>query len=245
MNGRAGSVVRRGADRLSSSRRLKRVLLSLLLVGALGTVTVQRTYALLAGDEANPAATASSGTLTFDAVVGTGSACFSNSGPSSPGNVNTSCDALFTYDPATEYYPGDSATAQVRIRNDGSLGASGLSLYMPSCTAGTTGDAPAPGGGDPCAAGGAEIYVQETASDGTTPVTCWYPAGTTTCSFAADTLHGFAQTYASSAAALDLGGGPPALQTRYFTIGIALPSTAVNTLQGEEAVFSLTWHMTS
>lgn len=245
MKARAGSVVRRGADRLCSSRRVKQVLLTMLVVGALGTATVQRAYALFTTDEANPAATVGSGTLTFGTTVGTGSVCFSYGGPSSPGNVNTACDALFTYDPASEHYPGDSATATVTIANDGSLGASDLALYMPSCTSAATADAPAPGGGDPCAAGGAELYVQETQSDGTTPVTCWYPSGSTTCSFAADSLHTFSQTYTSSSAALDLGAGPQASQTRYFTIGVALPSTAANTLQGEEAVFALTWHMTS
>ena len=33
--------------------------------------------------------------------------------------------------------------------------------------------------------------------------------------------------------------------SRYFIIGMQLPTTASTDLQGEEALFSLTWHMTS
>ena len=44
--------------------------------------------------------------------------------------------------------------------------------------------------------------------------------------------------------ALDVGAGPAAGATRYFKLGMQLPTNASNTLQGEEALFALTWHMT-
>jgi len=237
--------VRRGADRASSSRLLKKVLLTAMVVGALGSVTVQRAYALFNTETRNSPSSISSGTLTFDTTVGTGTACYSYGGPSSPGNVNTSCDALFTYSAAAENYPGVPQTVKIAIRNDGSIGASDLGLFMPSCTPAATGDAPSPGGGNPCAANGDELYVQETASDQTTPLVCWYPVTTQTCSFGASGLSTFASSHADSAHVLDLGSGPAAQATRYFTIGIQLPTTASNTLQGEAAQFLLTWHMAS
>jgi hypothetical protein len=47
------------------------------------------------------------------------------------------------------------------------------------------------------------------------------------------------------ASALDLGTGPAHGQSRYFVIGMRLPSNASNALQGQAALFSLRWHVTS
>jgi hypothetical protein len=238
-------LARSGARRAASSSTLRKVLLTAIAIGALGSITVQRTYALFGSETQNSSASVGGGTLTFSTTVGGGSACASYGGPSSPGNVNTGCAALFTDSAAAENYPGTPRTVTVTIRNDGSLDARDLALFMPSCTATPTGDAPAPGGGDPCASGGDELYVQETASDQTTPTRCWYPVTTTTCSFGASGLHAFAAAYTSASSALDLGAGPTAQQARYFTIGVQVPTTANNNLQGEAARFLLTWHMTS
>jgi hypothetical protein len=40
---------------------------------------------------------------------------------------------------------------------------------------------------------------------------------------------------------LNLGSGPTSTNSRYFQIGIKLPSTADNTLQETEALFNLRW----
>jgi hypothetical protein len=75
---------------------------------------------------------------------------------------------------------------------------------------------------------------------------CWYPnTGSTTCSVSGSTLYAFAANYNSSSSALNLGSGPVAAATRYFVIGMELPTNASNTLQGESATFPLTWHMTT
>jgi hypothetical protein len=80
-----------------------------------------------------------------------------------------------------------------------------------------------------------------------TPDICWYPnVGDVTCSVAiASTLSIFSGNYNSSASSLDLGAGPPHGQSRYFVVGLELPSTALNTLQGVSATFPLTWHLSS
>ena len=179
--------VHRTAGPGSSTWRLKKMLAALIVFGALSSVTATGTFALLNSEERNTHSGVASGTLTFDNVVNTGTACFSYGGPSSPGNANTSCQALITS--ATLNYPGVAITpVKVTITNDGSIDAGDLSVYMPSCTAAATPGAPAPGGADPCATNGAQFYIQETTSTGT-PTQCWFPSAVGACSFAASSLH--------------------------------------------------------
>ena len=235
--------VHRTAGPGSSTWRLKKMLAALIVFGALSSVTATGTFALLNSEERNTHSGVASGTLTFDNVVNTGTACFSYGGPSSPGNVNTSCQALITS--ATLNYPGVAITpVKVTITNDGSIDAGDLSVYMPSCTAAATPGAPAPGGADPCATNGAQFYIQETTSTGT-PTQCWFPSAVGACSFAASSLHVFAANVNTTTSALDLGKGPAHATARYFLIGMQLPSTAGNALQGEAAAFGLTWHMST
>jgi hypothetical protein len=232
--------VRSSSGSSSSTWRLKKILASLIVIGALGSLTVTGTFALLTSQETNVHSSIASGTLVFDDTVTGGSPCFSYGGPSSPGNVNNTCQALFTS--AALNYPGTASTVTLTIKNDGTLPGT-LSLYMPTCAAGATPGDAAPGGGNPCGAGGPMFTVQET--NGAT-TTCWYPSAPTTCTFtAADTLQTFVGNYNTTTNALPLTGGLAIGQTRTFKIGIELPSTASNALQGEEAVFGLTWHLST
>jgi hypothetical protein len=232
----------RPAGRRSSTWRLKKVLLSFIVVGGLSFLTVTSGFALLNAESRNIGSTISSGTLTFSNRVNTGTLCYSYGGSASPGNVNSSCDALFTS--ATQMYPGTAATAQVTIANDGSLDAKTLSVYMPSCTAVATPTAPTPGGGDPCGVSGAQFYIQETDSS-FTPTTCKFPAAAGACPFNANTLFFFKSSANSAPTAFDLGSGPIHGQSRYFIIGMQLPPGAGNALQGEEALFGLTWRVST
>ena len=235
--------LRASSGRASSTWRLKKILASLIVIGALSSVTVTGTFALLTSQETNAGASVASGTLTFTNTVGTGTACLSYGGPASPGNVNTGCDAIVTS--AALNYPGVAITpVKVTIANNGSLDAASLSVYMPSCTAAATPGAPSPGGGNPCATGGAQFYIQETNSLGAATA-CRYPSGPVTCVLSANTLQLFAANANTVTSAVNLGSGPAHAQSRYFQIGLALPATAANALQGEEAVFALTWHMST
>lgn len=196
--------------RRSRLRRVKLVLLSILVVGALGSITVPRVYALFSTQEANTGASISSGTLTLSdtanyssttlsaamtagqttlsvasasgfpsagtytiqvdseqmtvtggqgtttwtvtrGVDGTTAATHSSGAAlttagcrtiDGANNVNSGCDGLLAYSAGAENYPGTPVTATVRIYDSGSLGASDLALWMPSCTRGITGDAP-------------------------------------------------------------------------------------------------------
>jgi hypothetical protein len=232
----------RSSGRRSSTWRLKKVLLSLIVLGGLSFLTVTSAFGLLNAETRNIGSTISSGTLTFSNKVNAGTLCYSYSGPASPGNVNTGCDALFS--PASQMYPGTPATSQVTIANDGSLDTRSLSVYMPSCIAIATPGAPSPGGADPCGVAGAQFYIQETDSS-FAPTTCKFPAAAGACSFNANTLFFFKSSANSAPTALDLGSGPIHGQSRYFIIGMQLPPTASNALQGEQALFDLTWHVST
>jgi hypothetical protein len=226
----------------SSTWALKKVLLSLIVLGGLSFLTMTSAFALLNGESRNIGSTISSGTLTFGNKVNAGTLCYSYGGPASPGNVNSGCDALFSS--ATQMYPGTAATAQVTIENNGSLDAKTLSVYMPSCTTVATPGAPSPGGGDPCGVNGAQFYIQETDSS-FTPTTCKFPAAAGACSFSANSLFFFKSSANSAPAAFDLGGGPIHGQSRYFLVGMQLPAGAANSLQGQEALFGLTWRVST
>jgi hypothetical protein len=232
--------------RAARSRRLKLVLVAMLTTGAMGSIAVPRVWAIFTAQAGQIPASVSSGTLAIDAKVGAGSACFSYNGPASPGNVNSSCTALYTYSPSTELYPGEPVTIDVAIHNDGSLNVGDLLLFLPGgCTVTATGDAAAPaqGGGNPCASGGLQVSIEEDASSGGAALKCWYPASAGACSLTGN-LSTLA-TATSVASALDLGSGPVSGGTRFFRLGVQEPSTASNTLQGEAANFVVAWHANS
>ena len=234
-----------------SARTLKKLLLSFIVIGALASITTGGTYAVLRSDTGNTASSIASATLTM-ANTANATTCNSKDGTS---NANTSgCGVLFTT--ASLQYPGLLTKANVKVTNTGSAPGYDLGLSMPDATVGAV-----IGGGDPCSATGDLFYVQETQSDFTTAVHCWYPAGGTTCAIGGGgTLNGFATTYyydpgVNVASKLDLGLDststtryalpPSSSQTtsRYFVIGVQEGTS--NTLQGETATFSLLWHVDS
>ena len=213
-----------------------------MLVGAFGFVAVPKVWALFTAETSNLNATAKSGTFTMDMKVGAGADCFSYSSGPAADNVNSTCDTLRADTAPNELYPGDSATTTLTIKNAGSIGATDLRVYMPGgCTFQKTASATAGNGGNPCTTGGWMFYIQETTSG----TKCWYPVvQNSACPFNTDTLSTFAsRTTATSG--LSLGSGPAAQATRTFVVGVQVPSTASNTLQGEAASFVLAWHMNS
>jgi len=220
---------------------VKKILISLLVVGAVGCFTITGTYAVLNTETHNARGSIASGTLTFSNQVNAATACLTINGPASPGNVNSSCDALFAN--TTLMYPGTSATVHVTIANTGTIDGSALSVYMPSCSTVTSPGAPA-GGGNPCTTGGAMIYIEES-NAGFTTHSCVYPTTGGACAYTANTMAYLSGTANTAGTAWPIGAGPTAGASRYFIVGMELPTTASNTLQGEEALFNLTWHLTT
>jgi len=136
---RSSSRVRGSAGRRSSTWHLKKILLSLIVVGCLSFVTIGATYATLGSTTANAKSTVGSGTLTFNDQVNSGTVCASY-GAGTTRNVNAACSALITS--ATLAYPGVVNTTNVTIANNGSIDGNDLSVFMPSCSAGLTPSAP-------------------------------------------------------------------------------------------------------
>lgn len=230
-----------------STRGLKKVLLSLIVVGAASSFSVGGTFAILKSEETNAGSTVATGTLTFSNTVGTGTACTSNTGSS---NVNTSCSTL--YASPSLLYPGQSETSTVTIANTGSVPIGSVSVYMPSCTyQASPGAGTNAGGGDPCSStvtDGPLLSIEEDTSTGT-PIHCWWPdqaAGACSSSFTQNDWFGIVATYKNTATAtIAAGSGPAAGASRYFKVTVGLPANANPTLQGEEALFTLTWHVTT
>lgn len=165
------------------------------------------------------------------------------------------CDGM--YSTSVLNYPGVVQKADIQVANDGSIDATSMQLWMPiipgtsvSCQKVDTPGIPAYAhlGGDPCAssnvAAGAGVifYVQETQSDYTTAVKCWYPSTATTCPLTGS-LADFAANNYDNADFISMGSGPTHGNSRYFVIGTEFPSNASNTFQGESAQFSLDWHL--
>ena len=220
------------------TRAMKKVLLSLMVIGSLTFFTVGGTYAVLNSETSNTKSSVASGTLTLGNTVASGTTCFSYT---STTNSNATCDALFT--DSTLNYPGTASTVHVTITNNGTVPASALAIYMPSCTAAASPGAPSPGGGNPCDTNGAMMTIDESNSSFTSH-SCVYPQTSGTCSYVNNTLYALATTKYDATHMLTLGtGGLAAGASRYFIIGMELPSTASNSLQGEEAQFDLTWNL--
>jgi hypothetical protein len=240
-----------------SSRTIKKLLLSLVVVGLLGSFTARGTYALLNGEARNPNDQLASGTLLMDNSVygGAQQPCSSKSVSL---NVNTGCDSIFTsgllYPIPTASEPPLPATStyvygDVTITNSGTLPAT-LSIYMPNCTPGTTNGYPGASWTaiNPC--GSLDLFIQEYTGglpapegSGTATSSCAWPASTSAaCTFVDASLGGFDSQYYDNTHYLSLGsiaGGA----SRYFRIAVAEPGDASNGLQGQTATFAIYWHM--
>jgi hypothetical protein len=247
-----------------SAKTIKKLLLSLIVIGILGSFTAGGTYALLSGAGSNPNDSIASGTLVMDNTVGAGAACHSQSGAL---NVNVACDTLFTsgllYPIVSSGIPASTtyAFANVTIKNSGTL-PEVLKIYMPSCTYAANASFPAvswaainpccpgtasgalPGG--PCTSGSLDFIVQEyTSSAFTTALSAciWPVSAVAACTFQADSFGLFWANYHDNTHYLSLGSTPLAAgSSRYFQIAVAEPSAGANGLQGQTATFSLHWH---
>jgi hypothetical protein len=191
------------------------------------------------------ASTSNSGTFATGSLVLSNEknalgACFSTNGGSTDSNSNA-CAALFAL---TVKKPGDSSTVDLTIKNEGSLGGSALKAFATSaCSPGPAAGETYNGTGDPCTA--IDLYVQEFTNAGRgTALTCLYGGGDgTTCDYDdAKTLAAFGTEYPDADDAISFG---PAISgaTRYFTVGVKMPSSAGNSMQGRTATFGLTWSL--
>ncbi|MDA8297394.1 MAG: hypothetical protein M0004_12550 [Actinomycetota bacterium] len=241
-----GKHSRGGPVRLQR-HRVKVALLALIVVGELATIGVRGTFALMVSQTQNSSSAAAAGTMTLSTSSGS-TTCRSWTGSGTPAaNDNPGCGTLLSVGP---YYPGQSSRIDVAVTNNGSL-PSNLYLDSPPDANGNNCTPSLPGICD-----AVELTVQETASNYTTPITCFYPESSGTCSFAPfappsggscplGSLTDFTVCqYSGGGAMMPLNQIAPGA-TRYFVLSFGLPTfttpSTANQYQGETATFSLGW----
>jgi predicted ribosomally synthesized peptide with SipW-like signal peptide len=221
----------------------QKVLMTLGTVGVAAAVAGGGSFASFNAQTTNPGNTFATGTLVMSNKVNTATACLSTAAGVGITTNAANCDTLFNL---TVKKPGDSGTADLTIKNEGSVAASLLNTFTSGCTAADASGQAYHGTGDPCAA--VQIYIQQWDSAAhTTPTACLYGGATVTntCDFsgASQTLSDFAANYTNSTTGLAVGSGLAAGASDYFTIGVKLPTSADNTYQGRQATVGMTWYM--
>jgi predicted ribosomally synthesized peptide with SipW-like signal peptide len=229
---------------------LRKVLISMLVVGSTAALAGGGTMASFNAETTNGSNVFATGTLYLNDATSTQTTCLSSSGT---GNVNSGCNAAFS---VTAQKPGSSGTYTVTITNDGSIPAGDFQLtsYQDSshigCTSSNVSGAVYSGTGNLCSdANELAFYLQET-TGGTNR--CVYPASN--CTTTPGTLAGFATLYGSQAGpgasgvysfSTLTGFSTPldAGESRTFQIGLTLSASASNNYQGIQAVMPLTWHV--
>jgi hypothetical protein len=221
-------------------RKQRKILItsSILLVLAVGLGA--GSFATFNAQTNNPGNVFGHGTIVLSNTKQGGTACLSTAGGNTNTNVNTGCDQLLNL---TVKKPGDSGSANVTLKNVGSLPATSFKVYSPLCTNGDVVAETYHGTGTPCSV--LQLTVQQWSDAAfTVPLTCLYGAATgNTCNYTdpTKTVGAFATAFPSSGAGLTIGSGLAAGASAYFTIGVQSSATADNTFQGRQASLDFDW----
>ena len=198
-------------------------------------------YASYSAQTTNPTNKFSTGALVLTNTKQGGSACLSTAGGATDTNANSACDTLFNL---TVKKPGDSATVNLTVQNSGSLAASIFKVFSSACADSNAAAETYHGTGSLCSK--VQLYIQQWSNSGFSTVSsCLYGGATVTntCDFSdtAKTLTAFSTAYTNSTTGLSIGSGLTAGTSNYFTIGVMLPTSADNTVQGRAASIDLSW----
>lgn len=221
----------------------KKILVSLLGLGVVGSLVGMGTFASFTAQTTNPSNTFATGTLVLSNKVDSVSACLSTgAGTTTDTNINANCTTLVAL---TNKKPGDTATtANITIKNEGSLDASALKVFENAvCVTVNDPARPYNGTGDVCDS--LNFYIQEYNSTFATPTSsCVYPVNASaSCSFnSSNTVKTFRTSYNSSSTGLSLGSLTTG-SSKYYQIAVQLDSGAGNAYQGRQATFDLTWYL--
>jgi predicted ribosomally synthesized peptide with SipW-like signal peptide len=219
----------------------KRVLMTFGTLGVAAAVAGGGTFATFNAQTTNPGNTFATGTLVMSNKVNALTACLSTGAGTTTDTNSFNCDTAFNL---TAKKPGDSGTANITIKNEGSIAATALKLFSAACTNADAAGETYHGTGSTC--GSVQFYVQQYSDAFTTVSSCLY-GGTTvanTCDFsnASKTLADFVSNYPNAGGGLGAGALASG-SSSYFTIGVKMPLTADNTVQGRKASIDLTWFM--
>ncbi|MDQ5825553.1 MAG: SipW-dependent-type signal peptide-containing protein [Chloroflexota bacterium] len=227
---------------LRQTGNLKKVLLTVMVLGMVSGVLGSGTFATFTAQTTNPNNTFQAGTLVLSNTKTGGTTCFSTGGGNTDTNSNTNCDQLIN---ATVRKPGDTASQTLTVKNEGSLAASALKLFSTACTNGNSSGESYFGTGLAC--GKVQLYIQQYSDASfTTPSACLYGGATgATCDFsdATKTLSAFQSAYGTSGSGLAVGSGLAAGASVYVKIAVQLPTDANNSFQGRQATMDFNWYM--
>ena len=219
----------------------KRVLMTFGTLGVAAAVAGGGSFATFNAQTTNPGNTFATGTLVMSNKVNSASACLSTGAGTTTDTNAFNCDTAITL---TAKKPGDSGTANITIKNEGSVGAAALKLFSAACTNADAVGETYHGTGSTCAS--VQFYVQQYSDAFTTVSSCLYGGATVTntCDFSntSKTLADFVTNFPSAGSGLGAGALASG-SSSYFTIGVKLPATADNTVQGRKASVDLTWFM--
>lgn len=223
----------------------------LLLIGTaaagaslLGAVTTAAFNAQLT----SPGNEFSQGTIVLKASSGSWS-CYSLAGGVATGSTDTNdfanCPPTLSI---TTSRPGDTRSALVTLRNDGSLPAVDFRVFSPSACVDADNDEKYHGSGSPC--GRLLLSIQQCLDAAcATPSACLYgtPSGAA-CTFGPEspTVASFTRTHGSPSGGVRIEKGLPAGGDAYFKLALSLPDggpAADNPLMGRKATFGLSWHI--
>ncbi len=213
------------------------------------------TFATFNAETTNAGNTFATGTLLLSDKVATGTACYSNANANNA--ESSSCQVVFNQ---SAQKPGTASSNYLTIKNEGTLDASDLLLFVPktqagpaSCVNSTTGSFPnGPDNlshtGDVC--GSLLFSVEQDSSANGTATACLVGsevgggnhACDPTAGTAFSTFYG-AHYQASNGLDLTSGSGLAAGASNFYKVYLYLPSTADNTFQGRTATFDLSWHI--
>jgi hypothetical protein len=232
----------------------RKVLLTVMTVGTIGTTIGAGTFASFTAATQNASNSFAAGTLVLgdksSTVTTTGGAgtiiddettmCLSSTTSAITTNTNSTCGAAFSF---SMNKPGATSVVDFNIKNKGSLSGT-LTLAR-----GTCGNAPSVSGvefnvgsGDLCAnTSGLYVTLQEySLNNRSGTLTCWYPtAAAGACVPDTTKTINTLSTSGLNLSALSAGS------TRYFRLTLNLLSSAPPVLQGRQATFDLTWQLTS
>ena len=230
---------------------LRKVLLTIMIVGATGSTLSVGTFASYNATTSSSATFETGALVLSDITPVTNTLCYSaGGGPGTTfgnGNAND-CDAVFNVSNQT---PSTTVSTQrVTLKNEGDLNATKLQLASTGACANTETASGYHGGGDLCAALRFSIQEYTTSAFTTKTTSCVYPASTS--AVCATTPAGVISTFTSTypdATPLDVNTNGAATSgmnvgvERFFIISISLPTTAGQTTQGMAASFGFTWQL--
>lgn len=185
---------------------LKKLMLSFMVLGAIGTTVGAGTFASFNASTGNDGATFTSGYLKLsDTVVSVGTCVSTGGGTTNEVDTNqtTSCSKVFdSAVNAGTKRPGDTATADVTLENQGSITGNLVGYTTGSCTPGSVSGAAFNGSGNPCSA--LQFSIQEYSDAGrTTPSVCRYGRGASAVLAGSSALAATSTTTISVTAATD------------------------------------------